>query len=156
MKANCRSLPSHSRQGFLMKTRVPRHCRHVLRITKGPVLTVSMPLPLQAGHLMGFVPVSHLLPPHLGQVSVMLTRTCLFTPRAASWKVRSMTISWLRPKPLWLSIKSSMPSKPVPAPERNWSPKILRKSSSGSMCSVYAAPPENPPVPPPGQQISVR
>ncbi len=55
---------------------------------KGPVETVSMPVPWHCGHLSGLVPGSQPSPPHLEQVSRRVTVSSLVAPLAASENVR--------------------------------------------------------------------
>ena len=83
-------LPSHSKHGLGMYILVPRHLLHVVLIMKGPVLTVSIPVPLQNGHLTALVPGSLLDPRHFGQVSTTFKTISLLTPLAASENFRFM------------------------------------------------------------------
>ena len=70
----------------------PRHFLHVVLMTNGPVLTVSIPVPLQYGHFTALVPGSLLEPLHFGQVSTTLRTTSLLTPLAAWEKVKFIWI----------------------------------------------------------------
>jgi hypothetical protein len=49
----------------------------------GPVLIVSIPVPLQYGHFTALVPGSLLEPRHFGQVSTTFKLISLFIPLAA-------------------------------------------------------------------------
>ncbi len=61
----------------------PMHLLQVDLMMKGPVLIVSIPVPLQYGHLTAFVPGSLLDPRHFVQMSTTFIVTSLFTPFAA-------------------------------------------------------------------------
>lgn len=61
----------------------PIHRLQVDLMIKGPVLIVSIPVPLQYGHLTALEPGSLLDPRHLGQVSTTFSVTSLLTPFAA-------------------------------------------------------------------------
>ena len=61
----------------------PIHLLQVDLMMKGPVLIVSIPVPLQYGHLTALDPGSLLDPLHFGQVSTTFRVTSLFTPFAA-------------------------------------------------------------------------
>ena len=54
---------------------------------KGPVLTVSMPVPWHCGQLSGLVPASAPVPLHLTHSSVTVTESSLLHPLAASEKL---------------------------------------------------------------------
>ena len=58
-------------------------------IMKGPVETVSIPVPWQLGHFSGLVPGSQPEPPHRSQLSITVTFRSFFRPLAASCKQRS-------------------------------------------------------------------
>lgn len=90
-------LPSHSKHGLGIYILVPRHLLHVVLMMKGPVLTVSIPVPLQNGHLTALVPGSLLDPRHFGQVSTTFKVISLFTPLAASANFKFM-VSYAKKK----------------------------------------------------------
>lgn len=85
-------LPSHSIQGLGMCILDPWHLRQVERIMNGPVVIVSIPVPLQYGHLTALLPGSLLDPLHLMQVSTTLRFISLLTPLAAWEKVKFIVI----------------------------------------------------------------
>uniref|UniRef100_A0A182QC81 Uncharacterized protein n=1 Tax=Anopheles farauti TaxID=69004 RepID=A0A182QC81_9DIPT len=124
--------------------------RQVERITNGPVEMVSIPVPLQYWHLPGLVPGSHREPVHFGHVSTTFTSMSLLTPRAACAKVRFIITSCAPPNPNLESLKSSKPCWKPP------SPKILRKSSSGSIVERNCQFWENPCGPAPGRGPPLR
>lgn len=70
----------------------PIHLLHVDLIIKGPVLIVSIPVPLQYGHLTALEPGSLLDPRHLGQVSTTFNSMSLLIPLAASENVKFIVI----------------------------------------------------------------
>lgn len=75
--------PWHSTHLCFIYILDPSQYRQVDLIMKGPLVTVSKPVPSQKVHRVALVPSSHLEPLHFGHVSTTFTWMSLLVPLAA-------------------------------------------------------------------------